>query len=638
MLSLPPHLSIRYVSSVAPRLLAADLPRCVLHHPANAQALPVGHRILWYEVEGILGQGGFGITYRARDCNLDQTVALKEYLPTMFAGRGADGVIVPTSAESKADFEWGLARFIDEGRTLARFDHPGIVRVASVFEANGTAYLVMRYEHGEPLDGILKRCGTLPEDRLKRILFDVMDGLTVVHEAGYIHRDIKPANIYVRGDESALLIDFGSARQALGVQTQTLTTLVSPGYAPFEQYYSDGALQGPWTDVYALGATAYRAMTGRAPIPAVDRSRTLMADNADVVYEHLQTVDGYSDGFINAVASAMAFREQDRPQSIREWRGAFEGGELLQAAFAHAPDVPTEVLAVDVDPAAAATVALDEIEATEVYAAEDDHAAAVTHAATEVLEPQAIPAPPKTGRRKLAIGGCVLATLILALWRPWQSDEGTRTAGIPANGGHGEPERVAAAAAPAENPVPVPAPDSAAPQTPAAARADSELRSPDAQIADPIPQLLDAAARDMADGHLTRPSGDNAVEKYRRVLALDPFNETATSGLDKIVEQYVSRARQAADGGDQYLANAYLDEAAIADPAHPSLLQARSDLARRPPPAVAETNPERTESVWEQAEQLTDKRSRKRIEATKKALRNQDYRKAMELIKKGFRG
>ena len=247
------------------------------------QSLPIGYQVLWYEVRAVLGQGGFGITYLMHDTNLDQAVAIKEYLPSLFATRGAEQSIVPTSTGQQADFDWGLTRFIEEGRLLARLDHPAVVRVHSVFEANGTAYLVMRYEEGETLDALLKRARLIPESLLTPILMDVMDGLEHIHDNGYIHRDVKPSNIYLRRDGHAMLLDFGAARQALQSHTQTFTSLVSPGYAPFEQYRTDGAGLGPWTDIYGLGATAYRAITGRGPIPSVDRSHRILDGIGDLM-------------------------------------------------------------------------------------------------------------------------------------------------------------------------------------------------------------------------------------------------------------------------------------------------------------------------------------------------------------------
>ena len=165
---------------------------------AFPDALPPGYRLHWYTIERVLGQGGFGITHLARDTNLDRLVAIKEYLPANFGHRRSDAVVRPRTEASAERFAWGLERFIEEARTLARFDHPNIVRVASVFEANNTAYMVMRFEDGEDLATLLDRWGTLPEQQLLAWLLPILEGLQLVHDAGFIHRDIKPENIYLR--------------------------------------------------------------------------------------------------------------------------------------------------------------------------------------------------------------------------------------------------------------------------------------------------------------------------------------------------------------------------------------------------------------------------------------------------------
>ena len=293
---------------------------------SHRSALPPGQRLHWYLFERVLGQGGFAVTYLARDENLDQQVAIKEYLPIELAVRDRDFSVHPFSEEKGDKFKWGLDRFITEARTLAKFKHPNIVRVLNVIEANNTAYMVMEYEHGESLQSILSRRKTLEEAELLNILLPVLGGLQMVHDKGFIHRDIKPANIFIRKDSSPVLIDFGSARQALGVATQTLTSLVSPGYAPFEQYYSKSDQQGPWTDIYGLGATMYRAVAGTAPIDAIERSRGMLGNSRDMLVPAGMVGSGrYSDQFLNAIDHALRFNDKERPRSVHDWVAELRG-------------------------------------------------------------------------------------------------------------------------------------------------------------------------------------------------------------------------------------------------------------------------------------------------------------------------
>lgn len=295
----------------------------------SRNALPSGYQIHWYVISKILGQGGFGITYLAEDSNLGRDVAIKEYLPTGMAIREGDDSVQPVTGEHGEQYRWGLDRFISEAQTLARFKHKNIVHVYSVFSENNTAYMVMVYEKGRGLDVILKEQKTLSEDEINTILHPLLEGLEQVHEFGFIHRDIKPANIFIREDNTPVLLDFGSARQSLGEHTQNLTAMVSPGFAPFEQYSSKGDKQGPWTDIYGLGATLYRAVIGRSPPNAMDRSESLLQHSRDnYVPINEMNPAGYSPALIAAIDTAMNFKTTDRPQSISAWRDIFSGVTL----------------------------------------------------------------------------------------------------------------------------------------------------------------------------------------------------------------------------------------------------------------------------------------------------------------------
>ena len=291
----------------------------------HKHVLPVGCRLGDFRIVDVLGVGGFGVTYLAHDDTLDRRVAIKEYLPNEFAVR--DGTTVyPKSTSDREDFEWGLQRFLDEARTLARFRHPNLVRVVTYFEANRTAYIVMDYEEGEPLDKLLERHGRLTEAQLQRVLLPIVEGLKEVHAAGFLHRDIKPSNVYVRrSDESPVLLDFGAARQALGRKSKSLTAVASAGYSPPEQYESEGE-QGPWTDIYSLSALCYRAITGDSPLEAPRRQSGLLRSRKDPLPQLAETAPGdYSDVFLEAVDWGLRVIETERPQSLDAWVAALTG-------------------------------------------------------------------------------------------------------------------------------------------------------------------------------------------------------------------------------------------------------------------------------------------------------------------------
>ncbi|MGE0736005.1 MAG: serine/threonine protein kinase [Alphaproteobacteria bacterium] len=275
-------------------------------------ALPIGFELMEYGIDRVLGQGGFGITYLAHDKNLKKKFAIKEYLPENFAYR--DGDAIKAKPASKADFEWGLERFLQEARTLAQFEHPNIVPVARFFRENGTAYMVMAYQDGQDLGRILDTYGKLEETELEEVLYPLMDGLERVHNAGILHRDIKPENIFIRTDGQPVLLDFGAARQAIGERGRNVTRIVTPNYAPHEQYYSDSNM-GPWTDIYALAAVIYEGIGGEPPPEAPARIA------GDKMVPAVEVGRGrYRPEFLAAIDWALAVHVEDRPKSIAEWR------------------------------------------------------------------------------------------------------------------------------------------------------------------------------------------------------------------------------------------------------------------------------------------------------------------------------
>lgn len=287
----------------------------------HASALPIGARIGRYRIDAVLGQGAYGITYRAHDLQLERAVAVKEYLPALLATR-LDGVtVLPRSTQVADDFAWGRARFLDEAKTLARLPRaPAIVQVHDYLEANGTAYVIMQLVEGETLGSRWRRDGRLSPAAVERLVHPLLDGLQQIHAAGVLHRDIKPDNIIVAPDGSPTLIDFGASRVAVADQTQALTAVYTPRFAAPEQMTS--GQQGPYSDIYALAGTLYACVTGKEPLTATHRildgdAMPAARDVArgDFAYELLAAID-----------AGLLLPPAERPQTIAAWREVFATG------------------------------------------------------------------------------------------------------------------------------------------------------------------------------------------------------------------------------------------------------------------------------------------------------------------------
>jgi WD40 repeat protein/serine/threonine protein kinase len=283
----------------------------------NLLALPDGTELVGdYRIKRVLGAGGFGITYLADEIALARLVTIKEYFPADFAARESEAAS-PRSQDCAPDYNWGLERFIEEAQTLARFVHPNIVRVYRYFRANNTAYMVLHFEEGGSFKSWLKGLKRAPRQaELERIVTPLLEALELVHGGSYLHRDIAPDNIIIRKDGSPVLIDFGSARGEIASHSKTVSALVKPGYSPYEQYATTSRQQGPWTDIYALGATLYHAIAGKRPPDAPSRMV-----NDEYVSAREAALSSYRAAFLTAIDKALRLEVTERPQSIPEWRG-----------------------------------------------------------------------------------------------------------------------------------------------------------------------------------------------------------------------------------------------------------------------------------------------------------------------------
>ena len=515
----------------------------------NKNSLQDGYLLHWYEIKSIIGRGGFGITYLAHDKNLDLYVAIKEYMPGDFATRESDSTVHPKTGEQKNLYEWGLERFIKEAQTLAKFNHPNIVRVLSVFEENNTAYMIMEYVQGEDLSTIYKKSPKFTEEQFLDTFIPVMDGLALVHNAGFIHRDIKPANIYICENNLPLLLDFGSARQSMGGKTKALTSLVTFGYAPFEQYNEGSGKQGPWTDIYSLGACIYVGITGQKPVDALHRGGSFLETGLDT-YQPLSIVakDDYSENFLLAVDNALMFKIDERPQNILDWADMLLGKTL-------APELPEHMFKPPVDdktiiqpkPAAKASTA----PSRGTQGLVDAHGKRHSDITGSMLPNRSRGASKKPEQADVRLdtssnnSGEILNRLSLTLSasdKPW----------LPIAIGSSAVILVIIALSLFYN----------GSSTPEATDTAQESQQQNKQLE----QLLSNAKQALSQKKYVTPDNNNAHYFYQQVLKIEPDNKAAKKGIKKIESQLLLLARTKYDNGDMNAARQYLEQLNIANP------------------------------------------------------------------------
>lgn len=292
----------------------------------SRKLLPVGTILNRYRIDRIIGEGGFGVTYLAMEPVQQSYVAIKEYFPKRFANRqGGSSTIVPNrSIADQRVFQWGLKRFVDEAKVLARLDHPSIIKVQRYFELHGTAYLVMDYCDGKPLDKYVEEGSEVSPRRIFQIYTALINALEHVHHQGIIHGDLKPSNILVHSDGTPILLDFGSARQAM---LRMAVGQVSDGYSPPEFYGASDKI-GPWSDIYGLAATFYRLITGVKVPVATDRTSLDKFTSASTL-----VTDGYSAEFLNLIDNSLRLTTSERPQSIALLRSSLPGSANFSNQF-----------------------------------------------------------------------------------------------------------------------------------------------------------------------------------------------------------------------------------------------------------------------------------------------------------------
>ena len=288
-----------------------------------------------YKVLKVLGAGGFGVTYLVNDETLDKIFAVKEYFPDDFALR--NGTTIKEKSGHSDVFAAAKVSFLDEARILARFHHPNIVKVIQIFEANNTAYMVQEYERGRSLKAWLKEIGDAPTQlELDCVVEPLLNALELIHRNNLLHLDVAPDNIMIRDDGTPVLLDFGSAKDAVAQRTKNIGAIIKPGYSPVELYSSRGRGQGPWSEIYSLAATLYCAVTGRPPQEATER---LLTDN---LVSTKQAAKGeYRTTFLDAIDWGLRVAPKDRPQSITDWRSAlFAEGAPVQVSLGDQSNEP----------------------------------------------------------------------------------------------------------------------------------------------------------------------------------------------------------------------------------------------------------------------------------------------------------
>jgi serine/threonine protein kinase len=306
------------MSTHPPTLSKPSVPASGTDH----DALPPGTRFGEFEIIRVLGVGGFGIVYLAQDHSLEREVALKEYMPASLAARGAGPQITVRSSSFAETYAIGLRSFINEARLLARFDHPSLVKVYRFWEDNATAYMVMPFLQGTTLRDTRRAMAHPPDEAwIRSVLSPILSALELLHREGVYHRDIAPDNILLPREGPPVLLDFGAARRVISDRTQSLTAILKPSYAPIEQYAEMTQLrQGPWTDIYALGAVVHYLLFGTPPAPATARA---VQDDGDAIETRI--VPGVSPRFLETMSWMLAIRPNQRPQSGEQLRAVLDG-------------------------------------------------------------------------------------------------------------------------------------------------------------------------------------------------------------------------------------------------------------------------------------------------------------------------
>lgn len=540
-----------------------------MNQPKSLQA---GTRVDDYEITETLWTTNSGFIYRARDLDRERDVLIQEYLPAIFADRHWSGIHAMALDGLADEFDQGLTQFLREARILAQINDPYVCRVYEYTETNATAYMVLDYEPGQTLMERLTGHKTpLDESELRQLLVPLLKGLRVAHAAELLHRDIHPANIYLRDVGPPVLIGFGSpAVTPRDGAEHHVEQRVAPGYSPVEQYQSDGDV-GPWTDLYALGATMYRCLSGNTPVDATRRITHIAQDKEDPLVPAMELGSGdFSAGLLSAIDWMLEPMASDRPESAGAVLGQLSDESATAPGGAKSKPSPA--------PAGKKTKSRKTQSAKKNAGKRTDDATYRDHSqrrapapspSAETGEP-ARDTPPRPvvnvyqsrkSRKTLntAWGWPLLMVVaglsligVFVLYQPEPSPSVAVNKAMP------------------ETPVPAPAPDEEypPPDIPETVKFDrdhdqeraAEYRDLERQV-EQIERTLAAAERNMDQSRLVAPVGDNALADYRSVLALDPDNTDARLGIAAIQRELVNGAEAAFTGGNIDEARRLLDQA-----------------------------------------------------------------------------
>ncbi len=495
------------------------------------------------KIRDTLGVSNHGVIYLARDKNRKREVAIQEYLPHELVERGSDGVRVQAVASKKAVYEEGLTRFLRDARILAQIHDPYVARVIEYTEANGTAFLVMEYEKGHTLGHYLAGHGKLNEEDLYKVLIPMLKGLRIIHSEGLLHLDITPSSIFLRENGPPVLIGFGSAGRTVDHESVSLDSRVTPAYSPIELYHEGGNL-GPWTDLYGLGATVYRAISGVAPADATKRVAAIAQGEEDPLVPAMEIGRGeYSTHVLGNIDWMLQPVITDRPESAGTVLGLVTGGtrNSKSANASHPHQSPLKLVPPGQD---GSSYRLPYRSLRQPKGSTDG-----------ISRVRAIRRP----NAWMVAGGVLTALVGFSLWQTYNDlNRPQRTVfnGEAAVTKNESVPGLAPGLAPTADPATVEAVDFGREDDDLRAAAFREMEKEQKQIE----TLMNSAKKHIEHERFIFPPGNNALSNFRAILNLDPGNVDAKEGIDRIVTQLVEDARATFDANQIREAGTQLDE------------------------------------------------------------------------------